>query len=476
MAKQRTPANQMLPVKRNALPEYGELITLMANEAAPMYSDYIRQFVGVISGQGFNVQGSPAIYMNQDRVQRYQTYQELAFYDLYAEVERDPHVASIMQSAKLNVAGMKWDIEAHLEKGEKKASKRNQEIADFVKHSLNNVGYFPQHMYNLMGALGMGFAVSEIIWDITDEGIVIKDILNRPQRRFQFDAVDRSLRLRDLKDPYYGIELPNKKFIVHRCSSQWENPFGDALDQSLYWMWLFKKTVLKFWMQHLQVGASSIPIVKHPTGANQNFKAEALEIAKMIRNGAYGRIPANFEILWAEAKNAIQNAEAYSQFVRLCNDEMSKCVNGQTLTSEASGTSGSGSKALGIVHQGTQNARDIFRAEGLSSTLNSSVVKWLVDFNFSGVTGYPEFRFDLEAAEDLVSEATIVKTLSDAGFDFDEVEISEKFNYQLTKKKPLDLKPNPLEKNPINDKSELIEKNKDAQEIDGISDSDTEPE
>ena len=422
----------------------------MQNETASIVSDYIRQYVGVISGQGFNVQGSPAIYMNQDRVQRFQTYQELAFYDLYAEVERDPHVASVLQSAKLNVAGMKWDIEAHLEKGEKKPSKRNQEIADFVKHTLKNVGYFPQHMYNLMGALGMGFAVSEVIWDITDEGIVIKDILNRPQRRFQFNAVDRSLRLRDLNDPYYGIELPDKKFIVHRCSSQWENPFGDALDQSLYWMWLFKKTVLKFWMQHLQVGASSIPFVKHPVGASAELKAEALDIAKMIRNGAYGRIPANFELLFAEAKNAIQNAETYNNFVRFCNEEMSKCVNGQTLTADASSASGKGSRALGEVHQNAQSARDVYRAEGLSSTINSTLVKWLCDFNFSGLIGYPQFRFDLEAEEDLKSEALIVKTISDAGYDFDPVELSEKFNYQITKKQPLDLKPNPLNKDKSN--------------------------
>jgi phage gp29-like protein len=448
MAKKRSPANQMLPVKREQLPEYGELVSIMQNETASIVTDHIRQYVGVIQGRGFNVVGSPAIYLNQDRVQRYQTYQELAFYDLYAEVERDPHVAAILQSAKLNVAGMKWDIEAHLEKGEEEPSKRNQEIADFVKHALKNVGFFPQHLYNLMNALGMGFSVSEVIWDITDDGVVIKDILNRPQRRFQFDAVDRTLRVRTMEAPYYGDPLPDKKFIVHRCSTTWENPFGDALDQSLYWMWLFKKTVLKFWMQHLQVGASSIPIVKHPTGANKELKDEALEIAKMIRNGAYGRIPANFEVLWAEAKNAGLNAEAYSAFVRMCNDEMSKCVNGQTLTAEASSGTGTGSRALGQVHQATQSSRDIFRAEGLSATLNQTVVKWLVDFNFSSITGYPQFRFDLEEAEDLKSEALIVKTLSDAGFEFDEVELSEKFNYQLTKKKALNLKPNPLEKKP----------------------------
>lgn len=433
MAKSRQAANQMLPAKRGALPEYGELVRVMQAETASIITDYIRQWVGVASTTPEPGQG---IFINWDRVLRSQSYQELYWYELYQEVERDPHVSAVMANAKLNVAGMRWDIVPHIEAGQKKGrpTARNQAIADFVKHALSNVGYLPQHLYNLLDAIGKGFSVSEIIWDITDEGVVIKDIINRPQRRFQFDAVDRTLKLRNLQEPYYGIPLPDKKFIVHRVNATWENPFGDALDQSIYWYWLFKKTVIKFWMQHLQVGASSIPIVKHPIGANPAMKQEALAIAEMIRNGAFGRIPENFEIQFAEAKNAVQNATVYNDFVRMVNDEIAKCVNGQTLTSESSSATGTGTMALGKVHQGTQNSRDLFRAHGLEATLNNSLVKWLVDFNFSGVEGYPQFRFDLEAPEDLSGEASIIKTLTDAGFQFDEVELSEKFNYKIVKK------------------------------------------
>lgn len=427
----------------NQLPEYGELVSIMQDETASILTDYIRQYVGIVSSTPEPGQG---IFINLDRVITTQTFQELAWYELYQEVERDPHVWAVMSSAKLNVGGMPWDVDPYLNPGEKKPTQRNQDIADFNKDVLKSMGYFPQHLYNLMGALGMGFAVSEIVYTDQEtwasDGIRIKKIINRPQRRFQFDAVDRSLRLRDIKQPYYGTPLPDRKFIVHRCSAQWDNPFGDALDQSLYWMWLFKKTVLKFWMQHLQVGASSIPIVKHPANADKNLKAEALSIAQMIRNGAYGRIPDNFEILWAEAKNAIANAETYQMFIRTVNDEISKCVNGQTLTTEASSTTGTGTRALGEVHQVSQSARDVFRAQGLAATINSTVIKWLTDFNFSDLDGYPSFRFDLEDPEDLQKEAAIVKTISDAGYNFDEEELSEKFNYTIVRKEK---KPNPFE-------------------------------
>jgi len=416
---------------RETLPEYGELVHAMESETASIITDYIRQYVGVISTVPMPGQ---AIFTNFDRVLTTQTYQELAWYDLYAEVERDPHVNAELQSAKLNVAGMPWDMSPYMHKDEKTPSERNETIADFVRDCLKRVRNLPEDLFNLMGAIGMGFAVSEVMWRIDDGKVLVDRLVNRPQRRFQFDAVTRQPKLRDINNPYYGSFLPDKKFVVHRVSSQWQNPFGDALDQTIYWMWLFKRTVLKFWMQHLQTAAASVPIVEHPAGANKELKAEALTIAQMIRNGAYGRIPDNFKILWAEAQKGAQNAESYHSFVRAINEEISKAINGQVLTSEAG--EGKASYALGKVHLMVQSSRDVFRAHGLEETLNHTLVKWLVDFNFADVEGYPRFRFDLEDPEDLEREARIVNMLSDAGFDFDEQELSEKFNYTLTKKPP----------------------------------------
>jgi phage gp29-like protein len=414
------------------LPEYSELISIMENETASIISDYIRQYVGIISSQ--TPEPGQGIFINWDRVIRTQQYQELAWYELYQEVERDPHVLAVMASAKLNVAGMKWDISPFMRLGQTIPEPRNLEIANYVKRVLLDIPFLPQHLYNLMGAIGMGFAVSEIIWDVSSGDVKVKTLLNRPQRRFQFDAVDRSLKLRNLEQPFWGTPLPDKKFIVHRCSAQWDNPFGDALDQSIYWMWLFKRTVIKFWMQHLEVQASSIPIVKHPIRATPELKNEALDIAKMIRQGAYGRIPDNFELIFAEVKNAPLSAQSYQMFVRTCNDEISKCVNGQVLTAEASSATGTGTKALGTVHETTQDQRNRFRAEGLAATLNSTLIRWLVDFQFPNVEGYPQFRFDLEDPVDLARESVIVKNLSDAGYDFQEQELSEKFNYTIVKK------------------------------------------
>jgi len=464
MAKRKSPQTQIVP-ERQELPDYGELVSIMTGEVATILSDYIRQWVGAVPESG--------IFLNRDRVLTTQSYMEMAWYDLYAEVERDPHVKAILDSAKMNVANTQWMIQSFLIGKERKPSKRNEAIAEFVRAALDNSGHndttagivngFPQHLYNWMGAIGMGFSVNEAIYTDPDtwdtEGVRIKSFLNRDPRRFQFSAADRSLRLRTMKEAYYGEPLPERKFIVHRCSATWENPFGDALDQSLYWMWLFKRTVSKFWMQHLQVAAASVPIVKYPAGSNQTFKAEAKEIAKQIRNGAYGAIPENFAIEYAEAAKGADNAQSYNNFMRWCDDQMSKCVNGQTLTTEASSTTGTGTYAQGKVHEDTQAGRDLYRARGLEATLNATVVKWLVDFNFANVDGYPSFKFDLEETEDLVRESQVVKNLTDAGYDFDPQELSEKFSYTITKKQPLKLALAKPEEKPIEEPKPVEEEN-----------------
>lgn len=432
MAKRRSPDSGIIRTKPLTQMDYGDWVSMLQSETASIITDYVQQYVGIIAGSR---QPGTGVYTNFDRVQATQTYQELAMYDLYAEVERDPHVSAVIGTGKLNVAGLPYDVSPYVAPGAKKATKRDEEIARFVREVLDGSGYFPQHLYNLMDALGMGFSVSEIIWEITErDGVRIRDILNRPQRRFQFDAKDRSLRLRTKSDQFFGESLPDKKFIVHRVSNKWSNPFGDAVDQSIYWMWLFKKMVLKFWMMHLEVGAASVPIVKHPAKASSETKAEAISIARSIRQGAYGRMPETFELIWAEAKNAISNAQTYDMFVQRVNDEISKAVNGQVLTTEASSATGTGSLALGQVHQGTQASRDLFRAHGLAATLNATLVRWLVDFNFAGIDGYPRFRFDVEDPEDLERESRIVSNLTGAGYQFNAEELSEKFNYTLTPK------------------------------------------
>ncbi len=430
--KKRTPNNQ-LTKKADAIPTYDEMTGEMISETTGIISDFYRQYIGVYG----SVAEKPgdAIFVNWDPVLKEETYKRWAQYDLYWYLEQDPHIRAILSASKVNVAGLAYLVKPYLKGKEKKPSATNEAIADFVQSVFEGMETFPQHLFDLMDALPKGFSFSEIIWILKNGYWTINNLMNRPQRRIQFDAVTRQPRIRTVSNPFYGDRIEPGKYIVHRVSSNWENPFGDAIDQSLYWTWLFKRTAIKFALRHLETGASSIPIVQIPAGAGEPLKKEGLYIAQMIHNGAFGYIPENFSILYAEAKNILQSAEAFQNFIRLMNDEMTKSVKGQLLTTEGSSSAGTGSKAMGQTHKITEDQYDIFRAKGLAASINKYLVKFLVDYNFSNVDGYPRFTFDVEEEEDLKTASEVLGNLTKAlpGYEVDIEQVNEKFGYMFTK-------------------------------------------
>ena len=412
--------------KEGLTPE--NLAEMMTLETASIVTDYIRQYVGVATETPTPGSG---IFINQDRVLRMQTFQETAWYDLYAELEKDPQIGAVLQTRRLAVANQSWQIVSDDENNVKQ-----RKIAEFVQHCLEDLENFNHDIYELLDAIGKGFAVSEIVWGLAKRGgITPTRIMSRPQRRFQFDATTRALKLRNISNPFYGDPLPERKFIVHRGATNWENPFGDALDQSLYWMWLFKRTVLSFWMKKNEVDMSCVPLVSHPAGATPEMKKEALEIAQSLRVGSAGRIPDNFTVQWAESASAANSADQYYVFVEFCDAQITKRVLGQVLTTEGSGQGGAGSKALGGVHNDVRGDIAAFDSRTIEGTINSTLIKWLVDLNYGEQEYYPKFQFKGEEVQDKKLDAEVVKALCDAGFKPTWKWVSEKFEIELEEEK-----------------------------------------
>ena len=407
MAKKRKPTNQIKKTKALTPQEkiqgmtFQDFGAMMEKETTGILSDYIIQSIGAVN--------SNAIFINQDRVFKSQSYQELIQYDLYTEVGHDPHISSVCNTLKIMISCLPWEVKPFTE------SARDKAIAEQNRGMFEGLDNFQQDLFELNDAIFMGVSWSECIWERGYEN-KLKSLMNRPPRRLQFDAKTREPKLRTKESPFYGIDLPEKKMIVHRASSTYENPFGDALAQNVYYLWLFKRLILKFWASHLESGVSPIPIVQHPVSTNPKIKAEAMEIARSLRQSSYGRIPENMEILFAEAKNMSAAGMSYKDFEEFCNDEITKAILGQVLTTEGGGRGGSGSRALGDVHMDVLQARIIFYANALACTLNSSVVKWYTDFNYASVEGYPRFQFVTKKAVDRKTEAEIIKILKDAGY------------------------------------------------------------
>ena len=136
----------------------------------------------------------------------------------------------------------------------------------------------------------MGFSVGEIMWAVEPDGIRPAAIVPRAQTRFKFD-VDYKLRLLTTTDTLRGIEMPERKFIVHRHGGKDNNPYGLGLGSSLFWPVLFKRQGVSFWLTFLDKFGSPTPLGKYPSNATKSEKATLLNAAKSLRQESATIIP-----------------------------------------------------------------------------------------------------------------------------------------------------------------------------------------
>jgi hypothetical protein len=92
MAKKKQPTKQL---SKMTYQDFGQVMEL---ETSNILTDYLIQVIGDVNNN--------SIILNQDRVAKTQFYKELIQFDLYAEVQHDPHVSSVLNTLKIMIACM----------------------------------------------------------------------------------------------------------------------------------------------------------------------------------------------------------------------------------------------------------------------------------------------------------------------------------------------------------------------------------
>jgi phage gp29-like protein len=114
--------------------------------------------------------------------------------------------------------------------------------------------------------------VSEVEWD-PDTWAPLR-FHQRDQRRFLFDS-DCNPRLITPENRQEGIQLPEKKFIVHRFGAKDGNPYGLGLGTRLFWPTLFKRQGMGFWSVFAEKFGGPTVLAKYPEFMEQ-AKQDAL--------------------------------------------------------------------------------------------------------------------------------------------------------------------------------------------------------
>lgn len=330
---------------------------------------------------------------------------------LYDEILRDPHAWSVLQTRILAVVGKEWQIEPA--KSGSGSTDQDLEVAQFVETCLLNTN-FDQARQELLLAILYGFYVVEVIWGVDAEGrIVPQRLIPKHPRRFCFGP-DRELRLLSYSSGLEGEPLPARKFIVMTWGSV-DNPYGQGLGQRLWWPVWFKKHGIKFWVIFCEKFGMPTAVGKYPPGTSEDDQQKLLDALSAIQQDIGIVVPETMLIELLEASRS-SSINTYEQLCSYMDAQISKAVLGQTLTTEVGDV---GSYAAARVHETVRD--DILKADAdlLSETLNNTLIRWIVDFNYPSGTPYPKFWIRTKPEVDLKALAERDKILfrDIGGFD-----------------------------------------------------------
>lgn len=190
------------------------------------------------------------------------------------------------------------------------------------------------------------------------------------------------------------------------------------------WMYLFKNYDIKDWVSFCEVFGMPLRLGKYDAAASEDDKKQLMEAIISLGTDAAGIVPSSTMIEFIESQKTT-SVEIYERLARYCDEQISKAILGQTLTSD----SGGGSYAQSKTHNEVRHDLTVADAKALAVTIRRDIIRPLVEFNFGIDANIPLFGFDCREVEDQKEVVEIYKTLvCDMGLEISKSHIYKKFN------------------------------------------------
>jgi phage gp29-like protein len=343
--------------------------------------------------------------------------------ELFEEMEeKDAHLAAILQTRKMAVLGKDYEVMPYA------GTPEDEKIAAAVGDLVYGIPNLEEALLDLLDAIGKGFALTEIIWEVAGDMARVSDLRWIPQKKVIFGD-DLKPRLLTAESGWQGEEPPSWKVIYHRYKARSGTaPRGGVL-RVVAWMYLLKNYALKDWAAFNEVFGMPLRLGKYDPAASA---ADREALARAIRNlgaDAAGVISKATEIEFVEAASRAGNANPYQVMAEFCNREMSKAVLGQTLTTDTAGATGT--YAAARVQAQVRGDLVEADAQGLATTIREQLLRPLVGFNFGWDKPVPWFRFRYEEEDDLKTLSEVYRNLAALGLPLSREHVAERFGVSL---------------------------------------------
>jgi len=306
----------------------------------------------------------------------------------------------------------------------------DEAVRDFIEDKLK-VLQMDEIFRGLLESYVCGFSVAEIMWRRTSSGIVPFDLRFRDQRRFRFQEDEEAdygftMRLATRDEPYIGVELPPRKFVVHRYWAQNNgDPYGAGLGRILYPLVKFKRRALESQLLYSDRFANPTAVAKAPLSATAVEVDTLYDHLSNLSQETALVLPEGFEL---EFVNPGGSPQTFQDLRFTLSQNIAQLIAGE----DEAGNADAGSRASSEVAQTVRMARAQDLSELLCQTLNESLIRWMVDLNFGTDVVAPRIFRDFDPKQDVQLDMTDVATLvKDVGLRPTLAWITERFDVEL---------------------------------------------
>jgi hypothetical protein len=314
----------------------------------------------------------------------------------YQEMGKNPYVKSQTHRVKAEILAKKHDVQAASD------DPRDVEIADFVRFALNpNCGDFAAALFEMLECFDVGYSLTVPIWKRVDTGPwagkwIIGEYRTKNSRdwRIIVDAYSQVLGYQEAWNLAGPIYLPQTAIRL-----SWDvkhgNPYGTAAYQCIRAAYEFLKYVVKQRVKYIEHYSKPARIGK----AGSNDVAARQKFFEALKKWGDEFVMVTPDKGWdVDIVQAVSDEGVFQSTCEYFAREISIGLVGAHLHMMEGGSQGS--RAAAETHADEASTPAMMGRQLLQREVNRQIVKQLVDWNYAGVTEYPEW---VEAQDDTMS-------------------------------------------------------------------------
>ncbi|MBN2544575.1 MAG: DUF935 family protein [Spirochaetes bacterium] len=300
---------------------------------------------------------------------------------IYRNLTFDSHVDSCMTSREAGLLSCEHEIATD---GKSRADKKAR---DFIREVFTKTLTLNDIFSYILECIYFGYGFQEIMHAKDGDYILYEKIIGLPTEWFGFSYQDNSPLFFSKEKPIEGEPADMRSLNLIQYRASYKNPYGEGKLSRIFFPVSIKKAILKYGADFAEkFGSVFLFLITQNT--DETKKQAALKMLfEMVQSGV-GVFETNDTLKDLNVDKS-GSGDLYTGLINLMNNEISKAILGQTLTTE--NNTNTGTQAMATVH--FEVRKEIIDADKkFSQSCIDKLIKRLVDLNMT-VDNYPYLKF-----------------------------------------------------------------------------------